>query len=105
MGAQGITTINFGTSLTGSVDASTTITGQTSILAGSLVEAWIIPSGTADHTIDEHQVDPPLVLAGNIVAGTGFTIYAYAPPSPVNTQQFADVPKHYGLWAVGWVWN
>ncbi len=105
MGAQGITTINFGTSLTGSLEASTTVTGQTSILAGSLVEAWIIPSGTADHTVDEHTVDPPRVVAGNIVAGTGFTIYGYAPDTPANISQYTDVPKHYGLWAVAWVWN
>jgi hypothetical protein len=51
------------------------VTGQAGILAGSLVEAWLFPAATADHTADEHWVETIEVMAGNVVAGTGFTIY------------------------------
>jgi hypothetical protein len=109
--AQGTTTVNFG-AFPGSTDTSVTITGQTGILAGSLVEAWIFPTATADHTADEHWVDPPEVYAGNVVAGTGFTIYAVvkkrADIGPVSDSlriRNVDAPMTYGLWTVGWVWN
>lgn len=106
MAGQGTATIDFG-AFPGKTDASVTITGQTGITAGSLVEAWIFPTATADHSVDEHWADPPDVMAGNIVAGTGFTIYA------VNkkrvdigpTTKFIDSPMPYGLWTVAWVWN
>ena len=126
MGAQGSTTIDFG-AFPGGSDASTTITGQATILAGSLVEAWLIPTATADHTADEHIVETIKVFAGNVVAGTGFTIYA------VNTSQINEPlskggvagfrpaatsvygyagetsggrgTRIYGTWTVGWVWN
>ena len=49
MGAQGSTTLTFG-AFPGGSDASVTVTGQAGILAGSLVEAWILPAATADHT-------------------------------------------------------
>jgi hypothetical protein len=75
MGATGTTTVNFGT-FPGSSDTSTTVTGQATIASGSFVEAWITPTATADHTADEHWVETIKVVAGNVVAGTGFTIYA-----------------------------
>jgi hypothetical protein len=94
MGAQGTTTINFG-AFPGTTDTSVNVTGQGSILSGSLVEAWVIPTATADHNVGEHIVDPPLVIAGNVVASTGFTIYA----STNNNK------RHYGQFTVAWVWN
>jgi len=75
MGATGFTTVNFG-AFPGSSDTLVNITGQAAILAGSFVEAWIFPTATADHTADEHWVEGIKIVAGNIVAGTGFTIYA-----------------------------
>lgn len=77
MGAQNTTTINFG-AFPGSYDCSVVVTGQASILAGSLVEAWIFPTATADHTADEHLMTEIKVRAGNVVAGVGFTIYGFA---------------------------
>lgn len=111
MAGQGTTTIDFG-AFPGKTDTSVTITGQTGITGASLVEAWILPIATADHTADEHWVDPPEVIAGNIVAGTGFTIYAVN-RNRVDIQGIrdsqkirnSDTPMVYGQWTVGWVWN
>lgn len=111
MGASGTTTINFG-AFPGASDASVAVTGQASIVAGSLVEAWIRPVATADHSADEHMVETLKVMAGNIVAATGFTIYGF------NTNQVHEPVESgnrvgsggkgtriYGVWTVAWVWN
>ena len=121
MGTQGSTTLTFG-AFPGTSNTSVAVTGQGGITAGSLVEAWLLPAATADHSADEHIVDPPFITAGNIVAGTGFTIYAVARDgipvpdcTPHNstpgdpTTQFQEhgrvAPMPYGVWNVGWVWN
>lgn len=96
MGAQGTATIDFG-AFPGASDTSVAVTGQTSIVSGSAVEAWILPAATADHSVDEHMVETLKVIAGNIVAGTGFTIYGF-------NSGFGDV-RLYGTWNVAWVWN
>jgi hypothetical protein len=99
-GATGTALLNFGT-FPGSSDASVAITGQSEIVASSIVQAWIYPAATADHTADEHIVEEFVVSAGNIVAGTGFTIYGVSqiPPSP------NDLPLIYGQWSVAWRWS
>ena len=83
MGASGTTTIDFG-AFPGTSDTSVAVTGQAGIVAGSLVEAWIRPVATADHSADEHMVETLKVFAGNIVAATGFTIYGF------NTSQLNE---------------
>jgi hypothetical protein len=113
MGATGTTLLDFG-SFPGASDASVAVTGQASLLAGSLVEAWLFPATTADHSADEHVVETITVIAGNVIAGTGFTIYG------VNTSQLneplyvQDVGQEsiggagtrlYGKWNVAWAWN
>lgn len=131
MGAQGTTTINFG-AFPGSSDASVTVTGQASIAGASLVEAWVYPVATADHTADEHLVETIKVVAGNVVAGTGFTIYGFN-TSQLNEPEMYDSgirqvetaiagqlqtaqgfqrssaggmgTRLYGQWTVAWVWN
>ncbi len=126
MGAQSTatTTVDFGV-FPGKTDTSLAITGQTGILAASLVEAWMLPQATADHTADEHWVEDIMVVAGNIVVGTGFTIYAriidpetIAPVLPdarvVGPGTGANQPRPepappatrlYGLYTVAWCWN
>jgi hypothetical protein len=127
MGAQGSTTIDFG-AFPGASDARVDVTGQASILANSLVEAWIIPVATVDHTADEHMVESIRVIAGNIQAGVGFTIYAFNTsqinepleyvaglPTLITTGQAlgnSAIPAEggtgtriYGTWTVAWVWN
>ena len=113
---SGTATLDFG-AFPGKSDASVVITGQAAIVAGSLVEAWIRPVATADHTADEHMAETLKVFAGNIVAGTGFTIYGF------NTNQINEPilqPRGragswndgaggrgtliYGQFTVAWVW-
>lgn len=90
MGAQGIATLDFG-AFPGQSHASIAVTGQAAIVAGSLVEAWLRPVATADHTEDEHMVETLKVVAAAIVAGTGFTIYGF------NTSQVCEqVPNAHG---------
>src|SRR5262252_2140970 len=122
MGSRGTTTIDFG-AFPGKTDATATVTGESGILASSLVEAWIMPVATADHTADEHVVDAPMVTAGNISVGVGFTIYAVARDgipvpnrvtlplptinvaSPLGSPLAGDpAPRPYGLWTVAWAW-
>lgn len=95
MGAQGTATVDFG-SFPGTDIATLTITGQTGILTSSLVEAWLVPKDTADHSEDEHVIEPPnlFVAYSSIVAGTGFTITAIAIDGLA-----------YGTYSVAWVWN
>lgn len=104
------------------------MTGQTGIGAGSVIEAWIYPSATADHSADEHMVETIRAFAdaSTIVAGTGFTIRAFnmselsepletAGPSTFRsaaTSVYGFVSpsvggagtRLYGLWSVAWVW-
>jgi hypothetical protein len=131
--AQGTALLDFG-AFPGASDASLFVSAPT-ILSTSLVEAWIFPATTTDHTPDEHLVETLKVMAGNVVASSGFTIYM------ANTSQLnepVDYPPNansivsstagtaiavknaqpgkraygggigtriYGKWNVGWVWN
>ncbi len=102
MSGTGTASVDFG-AFPGKSDTSLVITGQATIASGSLVEAWIRPVATADHSADEHLVETIEVIAGNIVGGTGFTIYAkntdlLIPPDGLGTML-------YGLWTVAWAWN
>ena len=125
MAGSGTTTVNFGSFPGNAGPVTAVITGQPGIISTSLVAAWIYPVATADHTADEHIVDPPYVIAGNIVAGTGLTIYAESPgymaqpdaitrldgPNfPTSSDQYTRptvsiTPMPYGLWTVAWCWN
>lgn len=115
--------MNFG-AFPGASDASVAVTGQTGIASGSLVEAWLLPAATADHTADEHLLETIKILAGNIVAGTGFTIYGintsetfewdWSPnqivaggsqPGYYGGPQIGRGTRIYGAWSVAWVWN
>lgn len=102
--ATGTATLDFG-AFPGKSDASIAITGQAAIVAGSLVEAWIRPVATADHSADEHMVETLKVFAANISAGVGFTIYGF------NTSQLNEPDpdggrgtRIYGQWTVAWTW-
>lgn len=126
MPGSGTATLNFG-AFPGVSDASVAVTGQTAIVAGSLVEAWIRPTATADHTADEHMIETLKVFAANIVAGTGFTIYGFntsqlneplTAPAIKGKQSGAtasiNIPapseggagtRLYGTFTCAWAWN
>lgn len=97
--ATGTTTLNFG-AFPGKTDASVDVTGQAAIVAGSLVEAWLRPVATAEHSADEHMVESLKVFAGNISAGVGFTIYGF------GTWIGPGDKSHliYGNWTLAWAW-
>jgi hypothetical protein len=100
MGAQGTATLDFG-AFPGTSEATVAVTGQASIVGGSLVEAWIFPTATADHSEDEHRAEDLVVSVGALVVGTGFTIYGRGGATPAN----GICTTVYGAWTVGWVWN
>lgn len=124
----GTATIDFG-AFPGSSDASVTITGQSGIVSGSVVNAWIYPADSADHSADEHWVETITATAGGIVAGTGFTIWArntsqlneplsYRPngvfvaTKTTGTAVTSAPPsvggqgtRIYGTWNVAWSWS
>lgn len=112
MGAQGTATLDFG-AFPGMSDTVVQV-AQTSIGASSAVEAWIVPADTADHKADEHLVETLKVIAGNVAAGVGFTIYGVnisQTNEPIATggiglnSNTGKGTRLYGTWNVGWVWN
>jgi hypothetical protein len=110
----GTAVLDFGS---GSTDASVAVTGQTGIVSGSLVEAWIRPVASADHSADEHLLEEIKIVASDIVAGTGFTVRGYKSSDKVETplgwlssgQNLAGkaggVLQLRGQFNVNWAWN
>jgi len=91
---QGTATIDFGAS-PGSNEASIAVTGQSSILATSKVEAYIMADDTtADKTASDHQYAACFInlTCGTPTASTGFTIYG------------RSTEKMQGTFALRWVW-
>lgn len=99
---KGTANLNFGV-FPGVSDTSLAISGQAGILSSSIVDAWIFPIATADHSADEQMLEPIKIFAGNIIAGTGFTIYGF------NTNQINEPSggstRLYGLFSVAWSWS
>lgn len=91
MSASGTAIIDFGA---GALEASIAVTGQGGILSNSLVEAWPALTATANNPVDSAKEEEFQVSAGDIIAGTGFTVYARA-----------LVGKAFGLYNMNWVWN
>lgn len=125
-GNTGKTTVDFG-AFPGKSDAVVTVTGQTGIVSGSVVQAWLVPEATADHTADEHRLETISIMAGNIVANTSFDIYAQnisqlterlASHTPSTFRSTAAAAlgdsqpsiggqgtRIYGAWTVAWRWS
>jgi hypothetical protein len=101
-GAAGQTTIDFG-AVPGVSHVSLNVSSP-GIEVGSLVEAWLVPVATNDHSADEHVVDGPLIFAHINSPGVGITIHARvkdhgSSPVPIPGPD----PVCYGKWTVGWV--
>lgn len=73
----GTATINFGAH-PGSNEASVVVTGIAAIGAGAKAEAFFMRSTSADHTANDHSYAALFtgLSCGDVVAATGFTIYA-----------------------------
>jgi hypothetical protein len=122
----GTAILDFG-AFPGASDASVAVTGQAGIVSGSVVIAKLRPSATADHSADEHMLETLEVYAGNIVPGTGFTIYGVnksqlneplfpggegrAATAVVGAQSGDGMPRVggigtriWGQWSVDWMW-
>lgn len=122
----GKTVLDFG-AFPGGSDASVTVTGQSGIAAASIVSAWLRPEATPDHTADEHMLETLRVFAGNIIAGTGFTLYGindsqqHEPLMPGGSGRAATAvvgaqaddgspriggrgTRIWGRWTVAWMW-
>jgi hypothetical protein len=128
----GTATINFG-AFPGASHATVVVTGQAAIVADSVVQAWIRPVATADHSADEHMLETIRVHASSIVAGSGFTINAFN-AGTINEPDVADVSRDgvgqqtgrpggpgkndglagarggkgtriYGQWTIAWSWS
>ena len=88
--SQGTTTVDFGT---GKTDVSVAVS-EPAITGAQLVEAWIFPAATASNTPDNHWVEDFKVVAGNVSAGVGFTIYAHC-----------KTGLAHGIYNIGYVYN
>lgn len=132
-GNQGTAEIDFG-AFPGASDALLTLSGASfvGITTAALVEAYLYPKATVDHSADEHMVETILVMAlpETIVDDTGFQVFArntseiFEPlelfkgsgnrtiaGSLLQPNNFA-LPRRggrgtriYGKWTIAWVWN
>ena len=99
------TTINFG-AWPGKARAAADVSGQTGYVAGSRVEAFVLPVLTADHSIDEHRSVMLKVMAYWKIDGT-FTIEGYESAQSSIRDNKGQFRKHFlhGLYTIGWAWN
>lgn len=91
MSNKGTAVLDFG-SAPGTNIATTVVTGESTILTGSVVEAYLMADSTATHNAYEHMILPITVTCGSVVAGTGFTITASSPL------------RLTGTFSVNWIW-
>lgn len=91
--ATGSAVIDFG-AYPGSNEASVTVTGQSTILSTTNVEAWLMAEPATGHTINDATYAALLIAltCGAPTAATGFTIYA------------RSAEKMQGQFKVRWVW-
>lgn len=122
MGAQGTATLDFGV-FPGASDAFVDV-ASVGVLTTSLVEAWIRPEATNDHTADEHMVET-LKVFGVCTVNDTIRIYGLntsetnaslgysrdgerdgvsrpMDPMPDSTNRGTRL---YGTWKVAYVWN
>lgn len=87
----------------------------TGVVGTSLVEAWLVPKATADHTVDEHiAMCDSLRVQARYLSNDNIRIRVQPvypqqlrvinPQTPLEAGQSQRVLT-YGKWNVGWVWN
>jgi hypothetical protein len=94
--AVGTAILDFSSASSMTRDTSVNIIGQTAILAGSKIEAWLMGNSTSDHSIDEHIMASTMidVVTSAATAGVGFTIYGLVREGTMH-----------GQFTVQWVWS
>lgn len=92
----GTSTLTFGTAASRSIYATAVVTGQTGIVAGSKVEAYLMADITTSHSADEHIMASQMLdlVCGDVAAGVGFTVYGLA----------RDLAGLVGSFTINWVW-
>ncbi len=128
-GTSGTTTVDFG-AFPGKTDAEVVITGQTGIVAGSIVVASVRAVASADHTVGEHVIEQLKVVPYGIVAGTGFSIRVFCQDWVVSPLESGGAGQRdvallagrttgfsakerggagngrlYGVWNLQWSWS
>jgi len=90
-----VLTVDFG-AFPGSLSASVTVPAVMKD-ANALVDAYVVPHATADHSADEHAVDGPVVSAQSDGAGN-LIISAYPNTNVIPT----DSMMPWGKWSIAW---
>jgi hypothetical protein len=89
----GVTEIDFG-EWPGGTEASATVPSQFGIDADCWLTAVLLARDTDDHSADEHWIDSPTVMAGDVdVSTSSFVIYA------------THEDGLYGKYSVAWAWK
>ena len=88
--ATGSAVVDFGS---GATDTSVAVVGQSAILTTSMLDAWLSAMPSSNNGSDEHWAEDLEIVAGNLVAGTGFTIYAKC-----------RTGRAFGQFNVQWAW-
>ena len=91
----GVAIVDFG-AFPGASDTSLAVTGIPAIKSTSGIVVALTAAASADHSADEHWAETLKAVAGNVVAGTGFTIY-------VKDIGVGDT-RIYGKWNVAYHW-
>jgi hypothetical protein len=103
--ASGRAVLDFG-AFPGASHTSVAVAGLSDIPSNAIVRAWIDRRATTDHSADEHTVETIQVTAGDVVAGSGFTIHGSlvdqaVPQGAAN----GNAPLAYGQYGVCWSWE
>lgn len=109
----GTATVDFG-AFPGKSDATVDVAAA-GVVATSVLEAWVHPKATADHSVDEHKVESIGAKAEYLSDGN-IRLTAY------NTSEITEQPlghlssgqsrtsagrgtRLYGQWTLGWAWS
>lgn len=113
----GTSLIDFG-AFPGTNFASVTVAAADIAVPAAVIDAWVTPIATVDHSADEHLMDPPLVVSA-VISGSNIVITGVpsgrdlpVPPGtpfgntansqqPTGNRQFTP----YGKWSVSWAFS
>lgn len=99
MDQRGRYTLNFG-AFPGASHVEATL-GVNGITTADNPTAWLVPVATADHTADEHAVEPIRITAA-CNADDVLTFRACVENARTTGAINNNVPTAYGLWTVAW---